>query len=157
MWQGWWLTCIHQLLDISETPFTLPHEAYLWTGLEVRYASWHGFSISVKTKPCQEAYLWSAPPEYLGEEVRCATKTSLMCSVKTQGIPKVVFNWKPTHIPWEIPYIAIATGSLSLVGAKKYTQCEDKRSVPLDRSSRSVFIRPMQRYALVWMGSESNK
>ena len=78
----------------------------VWTGLEVRYTSWHGFffvcvcfigfesltiirskinqsnklqkSIKKSTvlasvwrhNQCQEAYLWSAPPDYLWEVVQ---------------------------------------------------------------------------------------
>ena len=53
-----------------------------------------------------------------------------------------------------VTYTAIATGSFSFIGAKTYMQCEDKWSVPVDRSSRSIFelnwielIRLIQRYA----------
>ena len=85
--------------------------------LEVWYASWHGFSISVKTRPCQEAYLWSAPPDYLWEAVQrySTLKTSLTCtcSVKTQAF----WKWCSTRKRW---HPELLCHSNSLVGAKKY-------------------------------------
>ena len=110
------ILCTH-----GKTPFTLPHEAYLW----------------------------SAPLDYLGEAVqRYSTLLRLVLCVvwrhkRSESGLQSEAHWHPV----ENPLYCHSNGIVYSCWGGKCTQCEDKQSIPLDRSSRLVLRRPIQRYS----------